>query len=84
MPPNATSGGGVAPALARAMATRPRLPFAVTSAPTARSDTKIEVWLPLPGGTRKLQALGNGGWAVTIPYAAMPQRLLAAIDGKHG
>jgi feruloyl esterase len=35
------------------------------------SDIKIELWLPQSGWNRKFQAVGNGGWAGTIPYAAI-------------
>ena len=72
MPPSAVPGRGVAPALARTMAALPAFcRVAVTSVPTADSDIKIEVWLPAAGWNGKLQAVGNGGWAGSIPYAAM-------------
>jgi Tannase and feruloyl esterase len=44
---------------------------AATLRPTRDSDIKIEVWLPVSGWNGKLQAVGNGGWAGTIGYAAM-------------
>ena len=70
-PPSAP-GRGVAPALTRTMAALPAFcRVALTSAPTADSDIKIEVWLPASGWNGKFQAVGNGGWAGTIPYAAM-------------
>ena len=70
-PPTAP-GRGVAPALARAVAALPALcRVALTSKPTADSDIKIEVWLPASGWNGKFQAVGNGGWAGTISYAAM-------------
>jgi len=43
----------------------------LTAAPTDDSDIKIEVWLPAANWNGKFQAVGNGGWAGTIPYAAM-------------
>ncbi len=71
-PPSAAPGRGVAPALARSMAALPAFcRVAVTSKPTADSDIKIEVWLPASGWNGKLQAVGNGGWAGTISYAAL-------------
>ena len=36
--------------------------------PTSDSDIRIEVWLPLSGWNRKVQAAGNGGLGGTIPY----------------
>jgi tannase/feruloyl esterase len=48
---------------------------AATLKPTTDSDIKIEVWLPASGWNGKLQAVGNGGWAGTISYAAMGQAL---------
>src|SRR4051812_34056763 len=39
--------------------------------PTADSDIRVEVWLPLSGWNRKVQALGNGGLGGTIPYPAL-------------
>ena len=70
-PPTAP-GRGVAPALAKTMAgLQPFCRVQITSKPTADSDIKIEVWLPARSFNGKLQAVGNGGWAGTIPYAAM-------------
>jgi feruloyl esterase len=50
---------------------------AVTLQPTPRSDIKSEVWLPARGWNGKLQVVGNGGFAGTIPYAAMASALAA-------
>jgi len=36
--------------------------------PTADSDIKIEVWLPISGWNGKLQGIGNGGFAGMIIY----------------
>jgi Tannase and feruloyl esterase len=36
--------------------------------PSADSDIKIEVWLPLTNWTGRLQAIGNGGFAGLIDY----------------
>src|SRR6185369_12020414 len=44
---------------------------AATLTPTSDSDIKIEVWLPTRGWNGKYQAVGNGGWAGVISYAAM-------------
>ena len=39
--------------------------------PTPDSDIRVEVWLPLSGWNRKVQAVGNGGLGGAIPYAAL-------------
>jgi len=44
---------------------------AATLRPSADSDIKVEVWLPVSGWNKKFQAVGNGGWAGTISYPAM-------------
>ena len=44
---------------------------AATLTPSPDSDIKIEVWLPTSGWNRKLQVVGNGGWAGTISYSAL-------------
>ncbi len=48
---------------------------AATLRPSSDSDIKIEVWLPAAGWNRKYQAVGNGGWAGSISYAAMASAL---------
>ena len=59
----------------------PKLPafcrVAATLAPSSDSDIKVEVWLPASGWNGKLQAVGNGGMAGTIPYPAMAAALAA-------
>ena len=42
-----------------------------TLTPSSDSDIKVEVWLPATGWNGKFQAVGNGGWAGVISYAAM-------------
>ena len=39
--------------------------------PTPDSDIRVEIWLPLSGWNRKVQAAGNGGLGGTIPYPAL-------------
>src|SRR5262249_45626915 len=53
--------------------------IAGTLKPTGDSDIKIEVWLPASGWNGKFQAVGNGGWAGTISYAA----LASAVSGGY-
>jgi len=59
-----------------------------TLTPSIDSDIKVEVWLPVAGWNGKLQAVGNGGMAGTIPYPAMAAALAAgyataATDTGH-
>ena len=61
---------------------------AATIQPSSDSDIKVEVWLPLAGWNGKFQAVGNGGWAGTITYAAMASALqrgyaTASTDTGH-
>jgi feruloyl esterase len=49
----------------------------LTLKPTADSDIKTEVWLPISGWNGKLQAVGNGGWAGNISYNAFATPLAA-------
>ena len=80
MPPAAPGGRGVPPAAAKAYAALPSFcRVQATATPTPDSDIKIEVWLPASGWNGKFQAVGNGGWAGTISYAA----LAAAVNGGY-
>ncbi len=45
--------------------------------PTPDSDIRVEVWLPLSGWNRKLQAVGNGGLGGTIPYGPLASAVQA-------
>ena len=45
--------------------------------PTPDSDIRVEVWLPLMGWNRKLQAVGNGGLGGTMPYPSLAAALRA-------
>ena len=68
-PPTA---GNIAATAARAYAAAPAFcRVTATLTPTPHSDIKIEVWLPQSGWNGKFQAVGNGGWAGTISYAAL-------------
>jgi feruloyl esterase len=48
---------------------------AATLKPTSDSDIKVEVWLPVSNWNGKYQAVGNGGWAGSILYAALGEAL---------
>ena len=50
---------------------------AATLKPTSDSDIKVEFWLPASGWNRKLEAVGNGGWAGVISYSAMAEAVRA-------
>src|SRR5688572_1194211 len=51
-----------------------------TLKPSPDSDINIEVWMPTAGWNGKFQAVGNGGWGGTIPYAtAVPRSLATAL-----
>jgi Tannase and feruloyl esterase len=58
--PNATIGN--LPAFCRVVA---------TLKPTRDSEINTEIWLPMNGWNGRLQSVGNGAWAGTIPFAAM-------------
>ena len=42
-----------------------------TLTPSADSDIKTEVWLPIAGWNGKFQAVGNGGWAGILSYGPL-------------
>ncbi len=76
MPPAAA--GAPTPTPAATQAFKALLAFcrvAATLKPTSDSDIKIEVWLPSSNWNGKFQAVGNGGWAGTVSYAAMAEAL---------
>jgi feruloyl esterase len=48
-----------------------------TLTPSTDSDIKAEIWLPASGWNGKYQAVGGGGWAGAISYAAMAAAVTA-------
>ena len=46
-----------------------------TIAPTAESDIRFEVWLPLDGWNGKFAGVGNGGWAGVISFGPLAEQL---------
>src|SRR5262249_15953538 len=59
-----------------------------TLTPSADSEIKIEVWLPVSGWNSALQSVGNGAWAGTISRPAMTAALrdgyaTASTDTGH-
>jgi feruloyl esterase len=82
----ALPGGAATPAALKGLPAFCRV--AATLKPSDDSDIKVEVWLPASGWNGKFQAVGNGGWAGTISYAAMGQALrrgyaTASTDTGH-
>jgi feruloyl esterase len=61
----------------------------VTSKPTADSDIRIELWVPLGSAWNgKFEQVGNGGFAGAIPYSRMARALalgyaVAGTDDGH-
>ncbi len=56
--------------------------------PTSDSNIQFEVWMPSAGWNGKLQGVGNGGFAGTIPYSALSLPLargyaIATTDTGH-
>lgn len=82
-PPPAPAG---APSLYRTLPAFCRV--SGTSHPTADSDIRFEVWLPLEHWNGKLEGVGNGGLAGAISYSALAQGLsqgyaAASTDTGH-
>jgi feruloyl esterase len=89
-------GGFTPPAAGRGAASRPE-PYAnlpafcrvvLSAQPSADSDIRIEVWLPASGWNGRLQAVGDGGLAGSIPYPLMAPALMdgyaaAGTDTGH-
>ena len=73
-PSGARAGGPAAPNFA---ALRAFCRVAATLKPTAQSDIRVEVWLPVNGWNGRLQVVGNGNFAGTISYPAMATALAA-------
>jgi feruloyl esterase len=48
---------------------------AMVLTPSADSHIEMELWLPAADWNGKFQAVGNGGWAGSITFAAMAQAL---------
>jgi tannase/feruloyl esterase len=87
--PPATAGAATPPAVQGFKALLPFCRVAATVKPTDDSDIKVEVWLPAGGWNGKFQAVGNGGWAGVISYAAMADAIRAgyasaSTDTGHG
>lgn len=62
--------------------------IAATLTPSADSDIKIEVWLPLENWNGKLLGVGNGGWTGSIATSALANGLArgyatASTDTGH-
>src|ERR1700720_2232071 len=81
-PPVPADGAAVPPAAARAFGSLPAFcRVTATLTPTSDSDIKTEIWLPASGWNGKFQAVGNGGWAGTIPYPAIAAAVASGYAG---
>ncbi len=47
----------------------------ITATPSTDSDIRIEVWLPAENWNRRLQGVGNGGFAGSIPYHGLAEAI---------
>ena len=75
-------GGGRGGGQANAFAKLPAFcRVTATLTPNSDSDIKTEIWLPASGWNGKFQAVGNGGWAGTIPYPAIAAAVAAGYAG---
>src|SRR6185295_17196512 len=80
--PGGGGGAGGAGGGANAFRTLPSFcRVEATLTPSSDSDIKIELWLPSTGWNGKFQAVGNGGWAGSIPYPAIAQALAGGFAG---
>lgn len=74
--PPASPGRAIAATTREALAKLPAFcRVALIAKPSADSDIRIEVWLPIAGWNGKLQAVGDGGLAGIIPFALMAPAL---------
>ena len=81
IPPPSPQGGGGGPG-SQLYATLPSFcRVKATSRPTAESEIKLEVWLPVAGWNGRLQAVGNGGFSSNISYNALAQAVLKGYAG---
>ena len=80
---------GVGAAARQELATLPAFcRVALTIAPSADSDIKSEVWLPMSGWNGKFLQVGNGAWGGSIQYGALGDALrrgyaAASTDTGH-
>jgi feruloyl esterase len=84
--PPGGAGRGTAAAAFRSLPAFCRV--AATLRPTTDSEIGVEIWMPAGNWDGKLQAVGNGGWAGSIGYAAMAKALsqgyaTASTDTGH-
>jgi feruloyl esterase len=87
--PAPPGGRGRGPAPAAAPLTLPaRCRVAAVLKPSADSEIEMELWLPSENWNGKFEAVGNGGWAGAISFAAMASALqegyaTASTDTGH-
>src|SRR6266852_5589952 len=86
-PAGGAGRGGPAPA-PPPLALPARCRVAAVLKPSSDSEIEVEVWLPSENWNGKFEAVGNGGWAGAISYAAMASALqegyaTASTDTGH-
>jgi feruloyl esterase len=87
--PGAFKPSGAGAATAQAAASLPAFcRVALTIAPSADSDIKSEVWLPMSGWNGKFLQVGNGAWGGSIQYGPLGDALrrgyaAASTDTGH-
>lgn len=57
---------------------------AATLRPSADSNIKMELWMPLASWNGKFQAVGNGGWAGSISYVNRDAASNGGLGGMAG
>ena len=72
--------GQTPPAMVRSLPAFCRV--AATLKPTADSDIKMEVWLPLSGWNGKFMAVGNGAFSGAIGYSAAGSKPRSRVRGQ--
>ncbi len=80
------AGGAAAAKAAASLPAFCRVSLAIT--PTADSDIKSEVWLPISGWNGKFLQVGNGAWGGSIQYGPLGEGLrrgyaVASTDTGH-
>src|SRR6266850_4869725 len=82
VPPGGGGGEGRGGAAANPFGSLPTFcRVTATLTPSSDSDIKTEVWLPASGWNGKFLAVGNGGWAGTIPYPSLAAAVAAGYAG---
>ncbi|HYT65148.1 MAG TPA: tannase/feruloyl esterase family alpha/beta hydrolase [Vicinamibacterales bacterium] len=87
-PPTPFTGGNAPPSGASFKDLPAFCRVAATLTPSADSDIKVEIWMPVSGWNGKFMGVGNGGWAGSISYGQLRDPLrrgyaVASTDTGH-